>query len=78
MKLQDLPLPVRHASVLMLLVLAGLLTGCATPSAPSDFTPKNPSMPAPSASQPQQTYSSRAQADIQIWQKKLTDTLATP
>lgn len=64
--------------VLMLAALVVSLMGCATTSAPSEFTPRNPLPPQLSQSPPSVTYSSGAAADIQSWRKKLMDTLATP
>lgn len=67
----------RLAFVAMLLWLVVSLTGCAATSTPSDFTPRNPPMPRVSQSQPSETYSSRASANIKAWRKSLTDTLPT-
>lgn len=75
--LGDLPPPVRLAFALMLIVLAGLLAGCATTSTPSSEPARNPSMPPPSQSQPSATYSSSAAEAIKSWRKLLTDTLPT-
>lgn len=70
--------PVRVGLLLTLLVLAVSLLGCATTSAPSDFTPANPSMPQPSQSQPSVPYLTTAQESILRWRKQLQDTLVTP
>jgi hypothetical protein len=76
-RLLELPPPVRLALWLTLLMLVASLMGCAATSTPSDFTPRNPQMPPPSQSQPSQTYSSSAAADISSWRKSLTDMLGT-
>lgn len=77
-RLWDLPPPVRLASVLMLLVLGLLLTACAAPSTPSSEPARNPQVPPVSQSQPSQTYSASALANIARWQKLLIGTLPTP
>lgn len=77
-KLADWPPPVRLACALTLLALLTLCAGCATTSAPSDFTPRNPEPPPTRLSLPSQTYSSSAAADIQKWRNRLTELLQKP
>lgn len=65
--------------LLELLVLSGLLTACATPSpgstpAPCPTPPAAPQLPATLAKPvPAESYSERAQRNIEAWQRKLTD-----
>jgi hypothetical protein len=78
MKLQSWEPPVKLAFALTLLVLLGLLAGCGTTSAPSSDTPRNPSPPPLSQSQPSVPYLKAAQENISAWRKSLTDMLAMP
>lgn len=78
MRLLEVPLPVRLACWLTLLVLTGLLAGCAGLSTPPSETPRNPSLPPPQQSQPTEPYLSRVLRNIALWDKKLRDTLPTP
>lgn len=71
-------LPVRLALLLMLLVLAGSLAACATTSAPSDFTPANPSVPPTTLSERSETFSSHAQRNISEWRKRLIELIPKP
>ncbi len=74
MKLQN----VKLLSVLMLMLLAGLLTACATNSPPTSVQcPALLPMPPVSTPTPSQTYSASAQKDMQVWRKRLTGTQAT-
>lgn len=71
-----MPRNARQNCAAMLLLPALLLTGCATTSMPS--APASPQLPPPPAlSQPipQQSYSERASADIETWQRRLIGTL---
>lgn len=69
-----LPRNVRRAFGLMLLLLAGALIGCATPSAPQVVTcPAVPAMPSVSPL-PKEGYSLRVQRNISEWEKALTST----
>jgi hypothetical protein len=77
-KLLEVPLPVRLAFWLTLLVLTGLLAGCAGLSTPPSETPRNPSLPPPQQSQPTEPYLSRVLRNIELWDKRLRDTLPTP
>ena len=78
MRLAGLPPPLRIGTVLLLLVLALSLMGCATPSAPSSEPAKNPAMPPASMSQPSVPYLEAARANILTWRKQLRDTLGMP
>jgi hypothetical protein len=73
MKLQSWEPPVKLAFALTLLVLLGLLAGCATTSTPSDFTPRNPEPPPTSLSESSETFSSLAQKNISAWRKLLIE-----
>ena len=64
---------VRIGCVLMLLVLALMLTGCAATSAPSSEPARNPSPPPTRLSPSPPNYSQRAASDIQTWRQKLTE-----
>lgn len=77
-KLRALPPPVRLGFVLMLIVLAGLLAGCATTSTPSSVPARIPSPPPPTLSERSETYSSSAARNISEWQKRLTELLPKP
>lgn len=77
-KLADWPPPVKQAFVLLLIVLAGSLVGCATTSARPDSEARNPSMPAVSTPQPSKTYSDSVADDFKRWREMLTGTPATP
>lgn len=78
MLLGDLPPPVRIGCVLLLLVLAASLMGCATTSAPPTNMPSNPEPP-PSALPPQPpNYSQSAREAISTWRKRLIEQTAKP
>lgn len=70
-----LPPPARLLTVLALLVLIGLCAGCATLSTPPSVMPANPSLPPPQQSQPTEPYLNRVQRNIELWEKRLRDTL---
>jgi hypothetical protein len=74
-KLQELPWGELLFYGAMLSVLVWLLTGCATPSTPSDVTPRNPEPPPTTLSEHSQTYSEAARLNIEAWQKKLIELL---
>jgi hypothetical protein len=71
MKLLEVPLPVRLAFWLTLLVLVTLLAGCATQS-PPDAWPKNPQPPQLTEPIPTESYSSKAQRLIESWLQRAT------
>lgn len=77
MMLRELPPPVRMLIVIVLAVLIGLLAGCATPSTPPSYTPRNPSLPPPQQSQPTEPYLSRVLRNTEAWEKRLRGTLGT-
>ncbi len=59
---------------LILLPLAALLTGCATPSIPSvQSCPALPSMPAAATPQPSHPYLQMWNGLAETWQKRLKD-----
>lgn len=79
MKLSPKPKPDPLKTLLLLLLPAVLLTGCATPStASAPVCPAFPSPPPLSQPIPQPSYSERAQRDIATWQQRLTATPVTP
>jgi len=66
-------------TLLLLLLPAALLMGCATPSTSS--APVSPTLPLPpslSEPIPQQSYSDNVRALLQTWQSKLMPTPVTP
>jgi hypothetical protein len=69
--LKGLPVPAKLALGLILLVLLGALSGCATPSPPVT-SPKNPSPPRISEPLPEESYSLKAQRLIDSWLKPAT------
>ena len=72
------PANVKSLSAVTLMALVLLLAGCATRLPPSVVeSPSLPKRPELTQPLPSETYSSRAQSDIEGWQKKLTDTLPT-
>jgi hypothetical protein len=73
--LSGLPHPAKVAFVLMLLVLAASLTGCAATSTPSSEPARNPSPPPTTLSERSETFSSSAQRHISEWRKRLTELL---
>lgn len=77
-RLRDLPPPVKYGFWLTLLVLALLLAGCATSSAPSSFTPANPAPPPTTLSERSETFSSSALRNISEWRKKLIELTQRP
>jgi hypothetical protein len=70
MMLLEVPLPVRLACWLILLVLVTLLAGCATQS-PPDAWPKNPQPPQLSEPIPTDSYSSKARQRIESWLQRV-------
>lgn len=77
-KLQASPHFVQLMIAIVLLVLTGLLAGCAALSMPPSVMPRNPSLPPPKQSQPTEPYLSRVQRNTEAWDKTLRDTLPTP
>lgn len=69
--LRELPPPVRMAFGLLLMVLAGLLAGCATNSPPS-LPAANPAQPRLSEPLPSESYSDSARRLIESWRSALT------
>ena len=66
-----------YALMLMLPVL--LLAGCATPSTPSVIScPQLPQKPVAQQPTPPLPYSASVRLKLEGWQKRLTDTQATP
>lgn len=64
--------------VLLLIVLAMLLTGCAASSQTSSaICPALPQMPAVSEPIPSQSYSDSVSSDIEAWEKLVTGTSPT-
>jgi len=71
----------RGVSVLLLLMLLFfgiLLTGCQTQPIQPCVNPAIPSPPVPRMEPPSQSYSASAQADMETWQKRLTDGVTRP
>lgn len=72
----------RFALVLLLMLLALSLTGCACnspPSAPVTVeAPKLPARPPMTEPQPSQPYSESVRALLKTWRERLTATPATP
>jgi hypothetical protein len=68
----------RLASVLPLIVLAGMLTACATTSAPPSTLPRNPTPPPSALPASPPNYSERAAEAIQSWRKKLIEAIQKP
>lgn len=65
-------------TVLLLIVLAALLTGCAASSQTSSaICPALPQMPAVSEPIPSQPYSDSVSIDIAAWEKLVIGTLPT-
>jgi hypothetical protein len=77
-KLQELPWGELLFYGAMLSVLVWLLTGCAQLSTPPSEPPRNPQKPLPELSQPTEPYLNRVQRNIELWEKRLRDTLRTP
>lgn len=71
--LQDLPLAVRPALLLTLLVLVTLCAGCATPSAPPSEGARNPQPPQLSEPLPSESYLQQVQKLIESWHRAVTD-----
>ncbi len=72
------PRNVKQSCAAMLLLPAVLLTGCAAPSTNSvQVSPTLPQAPSLREPIPLQSYSERASANIEAWQKRLTDMLGT-
>lgn len=70
--------PAKLACVLIVIVLLGLLAGCATTSLPPSVTPRNPEPP-PSRLQAQPpSYSASASQNIEAWRKTLTERTQRP
>ena len=68
----------KKRSALWLLLLASLLTACATPPTPSvSACPVLPSKPLARQPMPSQPYSQSAKEDMERWQKNLMDMQAT-
>jgi hypothetical protein len=78
MKLAELPLPVRGASLLLLIVLAGSLLGCATTSTPPSNMPLNPEPPPSRLPDSPPTYLDDAKRDISEWRKLLQELILKP
>lgn len=77
-RLRELPPPVRLAFVLLLIVLAASLAGCATrPTSPSE-SPRNPEPPPSRLAERSETWSDSVARDLQKWQQMLTSPEAKP
>lgn len=72
--LLELPPPARIALLLMLAVLVGSLSGCATPSAPPSLPAINPAPAQISEPLPQKSYSSRVESFLRKSRELLTGT----
>ena len=70
--------PAKLVLGLTVIVLLGLLAGCATTSLPPSVTPRNPEPP-PSRLQAQPpSYSASASRNIEAWRKTLIERTAKP
>lgn len=78
MKLAAWPHFAKVASVLLLLVLAGSLLGCATTSAPPSTMPRNPEPPPSRLPDSPPTYLDDAKRDISEWRRLLQELIAKP
>lgn len=74
-----MPLPnVNKPCALILMLIAALLAGCATPSPPLSVScPQPPLPPAVTPPPSRSTYSASVQSDLVKWQQQLTGTPAT-